>query len=141
MTDVSISSDPVKEALALLDEYLAAFNAQDAERWANTLHFPHVRLAGKTVAVWQDAASYIRSNEISKLATQSGWSHSEWTYRRLVQADADKLHFVVSFTRFAEDGADLGTFDAFYVLTREAGRWGIQARSSYAGVAVPGAAF
>jgi hypothetical protein len=91
--------------------------------------------------VWQDAASYVRSNEIAKLATQSGWSHSEWTYRRLVQADADKLHFVVSFTRFAEDGADLGTFDAFYVLTREAGRWGIQARSSYAGVAVPGAAF
>jgi len=32
-------------ALKSLDEYMAAFNSRDAKAWAQTLHYPHVRIA------------------------------------------------------------------------------------------------
>lgn len=41
-----------RAAYALLDEFLAAYNARDAQRWAATLHYPHVRLAGNEVMIW-----------------------------------------------------------------------------------------
>lgn len=125
---------------AVLDEFIAAFNARDSQRWAATLNYPHVRLAGDAVTVWNSADDYARSNEIEKLGA-SGWSHSRWDWKRLIQAAPDKLHFLVSFTRYDSADKPLASYEALYVLTLNDGLWGIQARSSYAGIAVPGAAF
>jgi hypothetical protein len=49
-----------------------------------------------------------------------------------VQSGPDKLHFAVRFTRFREDGSPIASYESFYVVTRVAGHWGVQARSSYA---------
>lgn len=127
-------------AVAVLDEFIAAFNARDALRWARTLHYPHVRLADDLVTVWQTPEQYAASNDIGKVCA-SDWDHSRWDWKRLIQAGDDKLHFLVSFTRYDAADTPLARYESLYVLTRRAGRWGIQARSSYAGIALPGAAF
>ncbi|GHU00245.1 hypothetical protein FACS1894154_08960 [Betaproteobacteria bacterium] len=134
------SEQTVHEGLTLLDEFMAAFNARDARRWAETLHYPHVRLAGDQVTVWRDSADYADSNDIQRLG-DTGWHHSQWDWRHPVQLAEDKLHFAVQFTRYNADHQSLGSHQALYVLTRQQGKWGVQARSSYAGIAVSGAAF
>lgn len=127
-------------AYAVLDRFLDAFNARDPQRWADTLHYPHVRLAGGEVQLWPIAADYAGSNDLQPLAA-TGWSHSRWDWIRPVQADADKVHLALQFTRFDAQDRPLQSFQALYVVTRQGDRWGIQSRSSYAGIATPGAAF
>ena len=50
----------------------------------------------------------------------------------MIHAGSDKVHLAVQFTRCGADGRALNTYRAVYVITRQEGRWGIQARSSFA---------
>ena len=50
----------------------------------------------------------------------------------IAQAGPDKLHIAVVFTRFREDGSVLARYESLYVVTKQDGHWGVQARSSYA---------
>jgi hypothetical protein len=129
-----------EQGILLLDAYMAAFNAKDARAWGSTLHYPHIRFAGGKVKIWHTPEEYAADNDIG-LLEKTGWRYSRWDFRHLVHADADKLHFALQFTRYDGEDRSLGSHQAFYILTRQAGRWGVQARSSYAGIAVDGAAF
>lgn len=138
-------TDPAAQAaiqagLQVLQDFLTHFNARDAQAWAGVLHYPHVRLAGGQVTVWNDAAAYAASNDLTPLA-DTGWTHSAWDWIQPVQADADKVHFALQFTRYDGQHRAQQAFQALYVVTRQQGRWGVQARSSYAGILAPGAAF
>ncbi|HEY8120662.1 MAG TPA: hypothetical protein VII78_05045 [Myxococcota bacterium] len=123
---------PEQAALRTLDAFMAAFNARDVEAWIGTLHFPHVRIASGRVAVFADAAAFRAGFEFARFAEQTGWSRSEWTERRVIQAGPDKVHVAVVFTRYRADGSVLSRFESLYIVTRLDGRWGVQARSSYA---------
>lgn len=130
----------VTAAFGVLDEFLKQFNARDARAWARTLHFPHLRIAGGEVQSWATAEDYAAANDLEAFA-QTGWSHTRWDWLRPVQADADKVHVALQFTRYDAAEQPIASFQALYVLTRADGRWGIQLRSSYAGIATPNAAF
>ena len=123
---------PEQAALRTLDAFMAAFNARDVEAWIATLHFPHVRIASGQVAVFEDAAAFRSNFEFARFAEQTGWSRSEWSERRIVQAGPDKVHVAVVFTRFRADGSVLARYESLYIVTKSDGRWGVQARSSYA---------
>jgi hypothetical protein len=49
-----------------------------------------------------------------------------------VQANADKVHVMVVFSRYDADDELLAQFDSFYIVTRVDGRWGIRSWSSFA---------
>jgi len=61
--------EPSTAALEVLDRFMTAFNAQDSEAWALTLHYPHVRFASQTVKVYNDPASFDRRKFISRLSS------------------------------------------------------------------------
>jgi hypothetical protein len=42
------------------------------------------------------------------------------------------VHVDVLFSRYRADGLAIGSYRSIYVIVRLGGRWGIQARSSYA---------
>src|SRR4051812_36922478 len=73
--------DPAAAAAALevLDRFLAALNAGDEAGLMATMHFPHYRLAGVTMPVWEQpdhsylSGFYARAGE--------GWDHTEWGFR------------------------------------------------------------
>jgi hypothetical protein len=123
---------PEQAATRTLDAFMAAFNARDVEAWIATLNFPHVRIASGRVAVFEDAPAFRNNFEFARFAEQTGWSRSEWTERRVVQAGPEKVHVAVVFTRFRADGSVLARYESLYVVTRQEGHWGVQARSSYA---------
>lgn len=128
------------QGCTVLDNFMTAFNAGEPKAWAATLNFPHVHLAGNEVQVWSTAEEYARQNDVRELG-KSGWSRSRWDWRRLIQQSPDKLHFLVQFTRFGADDKPIGSYESLYIVTRKDGHWGVQARSSYAGIAVKGSAF
>ena len=123
-------SDPLQEALAVLDTFMAALNRRDEAGVNATFHFPHVRLASGTVAVWQAAGSYRLADFFARAG--DGWAESRWEERTPIHVGSDKVHLAVEFSRWRGDGTELSRHRSIYVVTRLEGRWGIQARSSFA---------
>ena len=128
-------TDAVAAAFATADEFLATFNALDAEGHAATLAYPHVRLASGTVRVWEtieEATEQMRVN-MGLIRERLGWDHSEWDHKRLIHEGDRKVHLDVQFTRYRGDGSVIGVYPAVYVVVDVPDRgWKIQARSSYA---------
>lgn len=130
----------VQAGLQVLQDFMSTFNARDAKAWAAVMNYPHVRFAGDQVTVWDDAAVYAASNDLTPLAN-TGWAYSKWDWIRVIQADTNKVHFALQFTRYDAQDRPQQSFQALYIVTIKDGHWGVQSRSSYAGILSPGAAF
>jgi len=125
-------AEAVAAARAVMDQFMAAFNAKDEAAWADTLLFPHVRVASGGVVVTPDKAAFVAEMDMDAFAARFNWGHSEWDAIELIQAGPDKVHFKVQFSRFDPEGRRNATFDSLYILQRVEGRWGVRARSSFA---------
>ena len=113
--------------LQALDRYLETWNSRDPERWATSLNFPHVRPGPGAFELFKTPAQYAASvNFAQTLAT--GWHHSEWTTRRVLQIGVDKVHVAGSWLRYTADGRELVGTSVTYVVTNQGGRWGVQSR-------------
>lgn len=122
----------VRAALGVMDAFLAAFNARDVAAWADTLVYPHVRIASGKVAVFPDRDAYIATHDMNAFAAGTGWARSAWDDLEVVQASPDKVHIAVRFTRYDAEDRVISAFDSLYVVERVDGRWGVRARSSFA---------
>lgn len=128
--DVSGSND--RAAIAVMDAFLSAFNARDEAAWADSLHFPHVRLASQTVTVYPDRAAFLAAMDLDQFAASSGWRYSTWDDMSVIQSSPDKVHIKVKFSRFNDSDELLASFDSLYVIEKIDDRWGVRARSSFA---------
>lgn len=114
-------------ALQALDRYLETWNSRDPERWATSLNFPHVRPGPGAFELFRTPAQYVASvNFAQTLAT--GWHHSEWTTRRVLQLGVDKVHVAGSWLRYTEDGRQMVGTSVTYIVTNQSGRWGVLSR-------------
>jgi hypothetical protein len=119
-------------ALAVMDRFLAAFNARDMAAWADTLLYPHVRFADGKVTVYPDRASFMAGNRLEALAAREGWDHSTWDAREVVQESPTKVHIATVFSRYRADGTRYASYQSLYIVEKVDGNWGIRARSSFA---------
>jgi hypothetical protein len=78
----------VGAALAVLDRFMAALNADDKPALLATLHFPHYRLAGGRKRVWDQPVAYLADFLVRAGAD---WHHSEWDFRRVIAARPAKV--------------------------------------------------
>ena len=124
-----MNDDAIAAATRVLDDFMAAFNARDIAAWQKTFNFPSVRLASNTMVIID--ADYHQPGMFDRGALTE-WDHSAWERRNVIHAGPDKVHFDTRFTRYRKDGSVIGGFDSIYVVTCEAGHWGVKARSSYA---------
>ena len=125
-------AEAVAQARVVMDDFLRAFNAKDESAWADTLLFPHIRIASGDVVVTPDKEAFMAAMDMDEFAQTFNWGHSEWDAIEVVQAGPDKVHFKVQFSRFDPSGERNATFDSLYIVQKVEGRWGIRARSSFA---------
>jgi hypothetical protein len=118
------------ECMATLDRFMVALNAHDAAAMDAEMHFPHIRLAGDRIAVY-DQPGRNPMDLFQKLKAEDDWHRSAWNERRVVQRNGGKVHMAVAYTRFRTDGSVIGRYESLYILTLKDRRWGIQARSSF----------
>jgi len=108
---------------------MAALNAGDEPALLATLHFPHYRLAGGRMRVWDQPAAYLGD---FLACAGADWHHSEWDFRKVIAAGAAKVHLDVQFTRYRVDNSVIGSFRSLWIVTEGGGRWAVAARSSFA---------
>jgi hypothetical protein len=130
--DVASPDAMQRAALAVMDEFMEAFNARDEAAWVDTLHYPHVRIASGTVAVYPDRAAMLAATDLDAFAADNNWDYSAWDDMKVIQSSPEKVHVAVNFTRYDAQGGVIGTYASLYVLENVAGRWGVRARSSFA---------
>ncbi|VIO71831.1 hypothetical protein CI1B_71260 [Bradyrhizobium ivorense] len=128
--EAQISPDDQARCEDVLTRWMAALNRYDAAAMDALMHFPHVRLAGGVVTVYQQAGSN-PMDLFERLRKQDGWHHSAWNEIRLVQSSPVKAHYALRYTRFRADGSVIGVYDSLYVLSLLNGEWKIQSRSSF----------
>jgi hypothetical protein len=129
--DVSAARMATQSACnAVLDKFMTALNAHDAEAMDRCMHFPHPRFAGTKVAIYTDAGSN-PMDLFERLKAQDNWTHSRWETRDVVQFNESKAHVLLSYTRYRADDSVIGLYESMYIMTFIDGRWGIQARSSF----------
>lgn len=114
-------------ALVALDRYLETWNSRDAAVWATSLHFPHVRPGPGAFEMTRSPEEYVKGVNFEQ-TLKTGWHHSEWVLREVVQVGEDKVHAWGSWQRYTADGKPLAGSDITYIITRIDGRWGVQAR-------------
>ena len=120
----------VTAALGVVDAHMAGLNARDGAAIAATLHFPHYRLAGGRLQIWDGPDTYL---DDFFARAGDGWDHSRWDRKDVIAASAEKVHLDMAFTRFRADGSELGRFRSIWVIAKLEGRWAAQLRSSFAG--------
>ena len=120
------------QALDVMYDFMRTFNGRDVPNFARTLTYPHVRVASGGVTVFPDRQSFIDATDLEAFAKRFNWSHSRWDSISTVQADAEKVHFAVQFTRFNPQGEAYVSFNSLYIVQRMESGWGIRARSSFA---------
>lgn len=129
--DVVAAPGPEQEALAAISAYMDCWNRRDLAGMDATFHFPHARIASGAIHILEKATS--RSGDFFKtFVEQTGWHYSLWDYRRAVQSTGDKVHFAVQFTRYRADNSVIGVYPSMWIVALIDGRWGVQARSSFA---------
>lgn len=116
--------------MQVLDDFMAALKAHDAQGMDRTMHFPHVRLAGGTLRIYE-APGHNPMDLFMTLKMQDDWAYSSWGERQVVQFSDTKAHVALSYTRFRSDGSVIGTYKSLYILTKVGDTWGIQMRSSF----------
>jgi len=109
---------------------MTALNAGDEPALLATLHFPHYRLAGGRMRVWDRPGSYLGDFHARAGAD---WHHSAWDFRNIIAAGPAKVHLDVQFTRYRADDSPIGLFRSLWIVTQSGGHWAVAARSSFAG--------
>lgn len=128
--DKSFASCPgYAAAYKVTDDFMTAFNTKNAAAWGATFHFPSVRIASGKVTILNSAADL--ENSFGRLEA-TGWDHSAWAARRVVQCGPNKAHMLTTFVRYRKDGSVLSQFDSLYIVELRDGRWALTARSSFA---------
>ncbi len=121
--------DAVARAKDVMVSHIAALNAGKEEALAATLHFPHYRLSGGKLKVWDGPEDYLADFHAR---AGDGWHHSAWDSLDVIAAEPDKVHLDVSFTRYREDNSVLGKFRTLWVIAEIEGVWAAQLRSTFA---------
>jgi hypothetical protein len=108
---------------------MTALNASDEPALLATLHFPHYRLAGGNMRLWDQPGA-----DLGDFLARAGadWHHSQWDFRRVIAAGPAKVHLDVQFTRYRANNSVIGSFRSLWIVTEHRGRWAVAARSSFA---------
>jgi hypothetical protein len=114
-------------ALVALDRYLETWNSRNGTIWATSLHFPHVRPGPGAFEMTRTPEEYAKGVDFAA-TLKTGWHHSEWVTREVLQVGADKVHASGTWRRYTADDKPMAGSDITYIITRQNDHWGVQAR-------------
>jgi hypothetical protein len=116
-----------KAAQAAVETYFRAFSGRKPEPLAETLHFPHVRIADGAVEVWRTAAEYLAGSEIARQRT---WFETRIDQLDAVQVSANGANLAVVYSRRDRKGQVLSAYEAIVLVVSRQGQWKVQAIST-----------
>ena len=119
----------ITAALEVMDKHISALNDRHTSELATTLHFPHFRLVGTSLKVWETADRYF--DDFTARAGEK-WAYTKLASITIISADSNKVHLDVQINRFNAQDQLIADFRSIWVITEIGGVWAAQLRSSLA---------
>ena len=127
-----MNEETAEAGIAVVDAFIETFNAQDHERHAETLNYPHIRFANGRFSTIENAVVFIAGSRRGEGRLQEeGWHHTKVANLDVIHSGDDKVHLALRNDRCHEDGTVYHSFDTFWIATLVDDHWGIQFRSSF----------
>lgn len=112
-----------------LDRFIETFNTRNAEAWAASLSYPHVRVSPRAGAGASSETAADYAAGVSYEAPDAmGWHHSAWDTKEILAVSPDKIHASAQWCRYDARGERILPNNVSYVITKVDEQWGIQAR-------------
>ena len=120
-------------AIQALEAFMAALNTGDQKALFDTMHVPHVRISGNGVAIYATRED-LEKDYLEEFAARAGdsWHHTVLDSTQVIHSSENKVHVFIQFTRYDKDDSPIVTHQSLWIMTKVEGRWGAQARSSFA---------
>jgi hypothetical protein len=122
-----------EQALRSLDAFFVALNAGDPKALYENINLPHIRISGEGVAIYATLDDLERSY-LRDFSSRAGpdWDHTVLDSKEVIHSSNNKVHVFIQFTRCDKNGGKIATYRSLWIMTCIDGRWGVQARSSFA---------
>ena len=128
----AINNESAEAGIAAVHTFIETFNAQDHEGHAQSLNYPHIRLANGKFTRLESAEEFAeQSRKAEPLLRKESWHHTVVASLKVLHAGEDKVHLSLRNDRCREDGTVYHTFDTLWIATLVDGHWGILFRSSF----------
>ena len=122
----------VHHAKSVASAFIEAFNEQDHKALAQTLNYPHIRLAKGAFHTMATEADFIRTSQnAQETLINEGWDHTVIESMETIHEGQDKVHLAIKNHRINNSGDAYNRFDTLWIVTLAEDHWGIQFRSSY----------
>ena len=119
----------VNASLRVMQAHIDALNARDEAALVNTLHFPHIRLSGTSLKVWETPETYFAD---FRARAGGNWARSRFDNIRVLQTSETKVHLETEVNRYDANDQLITSFRSLWVITFEDNRWAAKMRSSFA---------
>ena len=129
MQQTDASQKAISAPLEVMDRHLSALNEQNTLELAATMHFPHFRLVGTSLKVWETADLYF--DDFRARAGES-WAYTKLASITPISATANKVHLDIRVNRFDTRDQLIADFKSIWVITKINRVWAAQLRSSFA---------
>ena len=129
MQQTDASQKAISAALEVMDRHLSALNEQNTLELAATMHFPHFRLVGTSLKVWETADLYF--DDFRARAGES-WAYTKLASITPISATTNKVHLDIRVNRFDTLDQLIADFKSIWVITKINRVWAAQLRSSFA---------
>ena len=111
-----MNEDSAKRGIEAVEAFIRTFNAQDHERQADTLNYPHIRLANGRFTTIENAEAFIEGSRRGEARLQEeGWHHTVVASLEVVHAGKDKVHIAIRNDRCRADGTVYHSFDTSFL--------------------------
>lgn len=116
-------------ALEVMEKHISALNESNTLELSATLHFPHFRLVGTNLKVWETADRYF---DDFRARAGENWAYTKLASITIISATSNKVHLDVQVNRFDAEDNLIADFGSIWVITEIQGVWAAQLRSSFA---------
>ena len=123
------SQRAISAALEILDRHLSALNEQNTLELAARMHFPHFRLVGTRLKVWETEDRYF--DDFRARAGES-WAYTNLASITPISATANKVQSDIRVNRLDIRDHLIADFKSIWVITKINSLWAAQLRSSFA---------
>ena len=129
MQPTDASQKAISAAVEVVDRQLSALNEQNTFELAATMHFPHFRLVGTNLKVWETAGLYF---DDFRARARESWAYTKLASITPISATANKIHLDIRVNRFDTRDQLIADFESIWVITKINRVWAAQLRSSFA---------
>jgi hypothetical protein len=128
----AVNNESEEKAVKAAIGYMDAFNEADVNKTDSFINFPHALVGANGVLSVSEKAGTLSSPKFfSDFRQRYGWNHTCWDSRTVIHSNENKVHLVVTYSRYRADGSKIGTFPSIWIMTRHDNHWGFKLRSNF----------